>query len=234
MKKSQRLLSLLLAAVLLLGLLPASALGANTTPRVHVTVENMTYTEANAASDWIAPAWSGQLLNVWVPLEGTMTMMSCIDWALESAGYPTIGADKGYISEINGVAEKRNGEYSGWMGTLNDWFTNYGFDQYTTADGTLQDGDEIRVMYTSTGMGSDLGGVWGDYDKRLKGLEISEGTLAPVFSPDRHEYTLILPTNKTAVTVTPTAMNKQFQVRTFVGENEYRRSASNRFYEVAI
>ena len=87
MKKSQRLLSLLLAAVLLLGLLPASALGANTTPRVHVTVENTTYTEANAASDWIAPAWSGQLLNVWVPLEGTMTMMSCIDWALESAGY---------------------------------------------------------------------------------------------------------------------------------------------------
>ena len=124
------------------------------------------------------------------------------------------------------MAEKRNGEYSGWMGTLNDWFTNYGFDQYTTADGTLQDGDEIRVMYTSTGMGSDLGGVWGDYDKRLKGLEISEGTLAPAFSPDRHEYTLILPTNKTAVTVTPTAMNKQFQVRTFVGENEYRRSAS--------
>ena len=151
MKKSQRLLSLLLAAVLLLGLLPASALGANTTPRVHVTVENTTYTEANAASDWIAPAWSGPLLNVWVPLEGTMTMMSCIDWALESAGYPTIGADKGYISEINGVAEKRNGEYSGWMGTLNDWFTNYGFDQYTTADGTLQDGDEIRVMYTSPG-----------------------------------------------------------------------------------
>lgn len=68
MKKSQRLLSLLLAAVLLLGLLPASALGASTTPRVHVTVENTTYTEANAASDWIAPAWSGQLLDVWVPL----------------------------------------------------------------------------------------------------------------------------------------------------------------------
>ena len=56
MKKSQRLLSLLLAAVLLLGLLPALALGANTTPRVHVTVENTTYTEANAASDWIGPA----------------------------------------------------------------------------------------------------------------------------------------------------------------------------------
>ena len=39
MRKSQRLLSLLLAAVLLLGLLPASARGANTTPRVHVTVK---------------------------------------------------------------------------------------------------------------------------------------------------------------------------------------------------
>ena len=33
------------------GTAPASALGANTTPRVHVTVENTTYTEANAASD---------------------------------------------------------------------------------------------------------------------------------------------------------------------------------------
>lgn len=68
MKKSQRLLSLLLAAVLLLGLLPASALGANTTPRVHVTVENTTYTEANARPTGSRPAWSGQLLNVWVPL----------------------------------------------------------------------------------------------------------------------------------------------------------------------
>ena len=183
MRKAQRLLSLLLAAVLLLGLLPASALGANTTPRVHVTVENTTYTEANAASDWIAPAWSGPLLNVWVPLEGTMTMMSCIDWALESAGYPTIGADKGYISEINGVAEKRNGEYSGWMGTLNDWFTNYGFDQYTTADGTLKDGRKVPIMtfgpigiapaYKRQGYGKQLL----DYSMK-KAREMGAGALA--------------------------------------------------------
>ena len=105
-----------------------------------------------SASDWIAPAWSGQLLDVWVPLEGTMTMMSCIDWALESAGNPTIGADKGYISEINGVAEKRNGKYSCWMGTLNDWFPNYGCSKYV-----LQDKDVIQWIYTCD-LGRDIGG----------------------------------------------------------------------------
>ena len=54
MKKFGRRALALVLAVLLLGLRPASARGANTTPRVHVTVENTTYTEANAASDWIA------------------------------------------------------------------------------------------------------------------------------------------------------------------------------------
>ena len=67
MRKSQRLLSLLLAAVLL-GLLPASALGANTTPRVHVTVENTTLYGGQHCVRLDRAAWSGQLLNVWVPL----------------------------------------------------------------------------------------------------------------------------------------------------------------------
>ena len=69
MKKSQRLQSLLLAAVLLLGLLPASALGANTTPRVHVTVQgHYPYWEANslqAMSEHLSdPKTRGGLLRV--------------------------------------------------------------------------------------------------------------------------------------------------------------------------
>ena len=46
---------------------------------------------------------------------------------------------------------------SGWMGTLNDWFTNFGFGEFTVAKGTLCAGDEIRIMYTRT-VDVDLGG----------------------------------------------------------------------------
>ena len=38
----------------------------------------------------------------------------------------------------------------GWMGTLNDWFTNYGFGAFSVAEGDLSDGDVIRVMYITT------------------------------------------------------------------------------------
>ena len=35
---------------------------------------------------------------------------------------------------------------SGWMGTLNDWFTDEAFTAYTVANGKLADGDEIRIV----------------------------------------------------------------------------------------
>ena len=139
---------------MILGLLPTVALAANETHanQVHVTVENTTFTEASKASNWLAPAWSGKRIDTWITLTEKSTMMSCIAEAIEDVNWDQTGAESGYIREINGVGEFDNGTDSGWMGTLNDWFTNYGFDQYTTADGTPQDGDEIRVMYTSTGM----------------------------------------------------------------------------------
>ena len=52
------------------------------------------------------------------------------------------------------------GSESGWMGTLNDWFTNEGFDAFTVENGKLGDGDYVRIMYTTTGYGEDLGGTW--------------------------------------------------------------------------
>ena len=60
---------------------------------------------------------------------------------------------------------------SGWMGTLNDWFTNFGFGEFTVAKGTLCAGDEIRIMYTRTV--EDLGGSWNNCDTRLKALTFS-------------------------------------------------------------
>ena len=237
MKK--RILSLLLALVMLMGLLPTAALaaGGDPTKQVHVTVENTTFTEASKASNWLAPAWSGKEIDTWITLTDNLTMMDCVRMAIEEHGFTQTGAENGYISDIEGVAEFDNGGDSGWMGTLNDWFTNYGFDHYTVADGTLKAGDEIRVMYTSTGRGKDLGADWSDSDKRVKTLEFPEartadalsarGTLVPAFSPDQHEYLYILNTNFKNVPnfyIVPTAMNKQYQVHSYVDGVEYRRT----------
>ena len=123
------------------------------------------------------------------------------------------------------------------MGTLNDWFTNYGFANYKVSDGTLKPGDEIHVMYTSVGKGQDLGADWSDSDKRVKSLafpfrnvnaKLSDyATLAPAFSPDQHTYDLILNKNYDVLDkfcIVPTAMNKQYQVHTYVDGVEYRRT----------
>ncbi|MDD7671403.1 MAG: S-layer homology domain-containing protein [Clostridia bacterium] len=226
----KRILSLLLALVMVVGLLPTIVLAAGGDPatQVHVTVENTTFTEASEASNWLAPAWSGKGIDTWITLTDDLTMMDCVRMAIEEIGWTQNGAESGYIREINGVGEFDNGTDSGWMGTLNDWFTNYGFANYKVSDGTLKAGDEIRVMYTSVGKGKDLGGEWGGSDKRVKSIDVTGGTLAPAFTSDNHEYTLTLPAGtKTAnVTVVPTAVNKQYQVHTFVGETEYRRTES--------
>lgn len=112
---------------------------------------------------------------------------------------------------------------SGWMGTLNDWFTNEGFASFTVANGKLTAGDEIRVMYSCTA--DDLGGTWDNQDKTVKELTVSAGTLAPAFDKDTHNYTLTIDKNTTSVVVTPTASNKNYQVRTSVGSTEYKRNA---------
>lgn len=149
-------------------------------------------------------------------------MMSCIVDALTAGGYSQTGADTGYISEINGIEEKAAAEGSGWMGTLNDWFTSEGFAAYTVANGKLKAGDEIAVQHTCN-LGADIGGAFGDSNKTLKAIALSAGELSPAFSSGVHDYTMILPEGVTALTVTPTASNKQNRVRIYVGGTEYGR-----------
>ena len=110
------------------------------------------------------------------------------------------------------------------MGTLNDWFTNEGFGAFTAAKGTLKAGDEIHLMYSMNG-GEDLGGIWGNTDKTVKNVTFSAGTLDKAFDKDAHEYTLTIPADVSSVVVTPTASNKNYQVRTSVGGTEYARTA---------
>ena len=221
-------LNILLSLVLVAGLLPvmpAKALAdepAADLGSVHVVVENTTCPAPDAA-------WTGTLVDTTVPLDAGSTMMSCVKAAIEGAGKTQVGADNGYISEIEGLAEhdgddhdpERKG-YSGWMGTLNDWFTNEGFSSYSVANGKLAAGDEIRVMYTCTMY--DLGNP-NNTDRALKSIGFSAGKLDKSFSKDTRAYTLYVPQGTTSVKVTPTAANKNYQVRTFAGDTLYKRTA---------
>ena len=215
MKK--RIISLLLALIMALSLLPVSVLAADDhTGQVHVTVENTTWAKADGAP------WEGTLVDEWVTLKADSTMMSCIVDALTAKGYSQTGADTGYISNINGIEEKAAAKGSGWMGTLNDWFTSEGFASYTVANGKLKAGDEIAVQHTCN-LGADIGGAFGDSNKTLKAIALSAGELTPAFSSDNHAYTMILPDGTDSLTVTPTASNKQNRVRIYVGGTEYGR-----------
>ena len=228
MKK--RIVSLFLALVMALSLIPTtvwaevaegseSSLGS-----VRVIVENTTFTEPYTYEDDdpVEPAWTGTLVDKWVTLQDDSTMMSCVMDAL--GDYTQTGAESGYISEINGLSASASGSMSGWMGMLNDWFTNRGFKEFTVADGTLANGDEIRVMYSQNG-GEDIGGSWNNNDTTVKALAFSDGELYPAFDKDTHSYTLKLSSEVSGVTVTPTASNKNFQVRTSVEGTEYKRTA---------
>ena len=163
-------------------------------------------------------------MDSWVKLTEESTMMSCVAEALEAKGYTQTGAESNYISEINGLGEFDGGFMSGWMGTLNDWFTNEGFGGFTVAAGKLEAGDEIRIMYTCA-YGDDLGGSWGNKDTTVKALTFSDGQLSPTFHKDTDSYTLKLSSKVSSVQVTPTASNKNFQVRTSVDGTEYKRTA---------
>ena len=227
-KRMRGALNVFLSLVLAAGLLPVMpAAAAADEPAadlgsVHVTVENTTCPAPDAA-------WTGTLVDANVALSADSTMMSCVKAAIEGAGKTQVGADNGYISEIEGLAEHDGDDhdpegkgYSGWMGTLNDWFTNKGFSSYSVANGKLSAGDEVRVMYTCTMY--DLGNP-NNTDRTLKSIGFSAGKLDKSFAKDTRAYTLYVPQGTTSVKVTPTAANKSYQVRTFAGDTLYKRTA---------
>ena len=211
----RRLLSLFLTAALLLGMFPTAVLAGGTDENlgtIRVIVENTTYSETDGAP------WDGTLVDTDVALTEDSTMMTCIKAALDVNEIASVGADGSYISSINGLAEFDGGTESGWMGTLNDWFTDEGFASVTD----LADGDVIRVMYTCD-RGADLGGAYGENLGWLASLSASEGTLEPAFSKETLEYTLTVGADVETVDITAVAENKQNKVTVKVGETTYRR-----------
>ncbi len=228
----QRLLALFLALALIVSAAPVTV-RANETDlgSVRVYVENNTC--PNDSGNWQPGAeyWDGVLVDQTVELSESSNMLTCIETALARSSVEA-SISSGYISAIGGLAEGdyTQGSYGGWMVTLNDWFTSEGISAYTVANGTLQDGDEIRVLYTMD-YGADQGSSWTSNDKSLQALEFSAGTLTPAFSAGTKNYELRITEEITGIQVTPTAANKNFQVRIYKGEfyspadGGYKRSA---------
>ena len=171
----------------------------------------------------------------WYTLQQDDTMMTLILKALDSEGYTwegtggTKGGDRDYtITYLASITDKDGntlGEFSttqgsGWMATLNDWFVNLGLQEFGASKSgfcKVENGDEIHAMFTEN-YGADIGGSWGVSDTSLKALTISGGTLVPTFNGSVLEYKLVVPAGGSTVTVTPTAANKNYMVRTFLNQ----------------
>ena len=195
---------------------------------VRVIVENAAFSADDGAP------WTGILVDTEVALLDDMTMMTAILTALNENGHTwegTGGDDANgweitYISSISkdgadALAEFHGGQDSGWMGTLNDWFVNLGFEQWK-AGSDLLDGDVIRLMYTQS-RGADIGGGFGSNEGYLSSLSASEGTLAPAFDKETLDYTLTVDSTVTSVDVAAVAENKEDKVTVTVDGAEYRR-----------
>ena len=192
--------------------------------KVQVIVENTTFTKDMWPNG--KKFWDGVAVDDEVALTADSTMMSCIVTALEENGYTQVGADSNYISSITvgdqPLGQFDGGDQSGWMGTLNDWFTNFGFQEFTVENGSLSNGDVIRIMYTREGLGADLGGTWDNSDTTIKALDIQGGKLLTRFAPgeagNTYEYTLAIDGESADLKLTPTAANKNYLTKIFLSE----------------
>ena len=196
---------------------------ARTVGRVHVIVENTTYLDESLPANL-----KNTIIDGYYDLTDCDSMMTAALKALEGAGYTWNRNSHDYSTtylaslEMDGgtLAEFTGGPNSGWMGTKNDWFVSASFSDFRYQNGGLEDGDEIRLMYT-TKLGADIGGSWSSTDTSLQTLTVNGGTeLSPAFSGTTTSYVLTIPEEMTGVTVRFSAANKNYQARMYL--NNYK------------
>ena len=197
--------------------------GSEVVGRVHVIVENTTYLDESLPDNL-----KNTIVDGYYDLTADDSMMTVALKALDGKEYTWNrgGYDYGttYLASVEKggytLAEFTGGPNSGWMGTLNDWFVNASFSDFRCTNGKLEDGDEIRLMYT-TKLGVDIGGTWSSVDTSLSALTVSGGLeLSPAFSSTTTDYVLTIPEEETGVSVRFTAANKNYQARMYL--NSYK------------
>ena len=230
---------------------------------VTVIVENTTYSGAPEGlySDPNAPDYSLEKAIVYKPnytIGDEDSMMTVILRALADSGYEWTGTggSKFGISYLSGImkkgekdiklAEFDGGDESGWMGTLNGFFVNLSFAEFTVKKNTstniqLADGDVIHVMYTSTGLGEDLGGTFYNSDTTLKALKVMDGDKTVVLAPEfeasaaepggTYSYTVMIDDNATELTILADAANKNYLVKRFLNEKVTDNTEGSSYYK---
>jgi hypothetical protein len=214
MKRTKSIIAVMLTLALVLAFVPMTAHAGVSTGTVTVTVTNATFD--GAPSDR-----QGEFMREEVALTSGMTVEDAINQACNNAEIAIVYNSYGIIESIGGLGQNPEALASGWFCAINNWFADTG-----TSDIEAQDGDWISLEYTNgiswDVFGADVGSVWGDYTKTLKSLNSDFGNLTPAFSSDKHDYTLTLPEGTDNIVVSPLATNRNFIVKTFVGETEYK------------
>lgn len=220
-KKMKQMLSVLVAAVMVVFLIPIGAFAANPHEnQVHIIVENNTYPISAGA------AWDGTLVDTWVTIDtlnptalkaletavGGSTNLNVTNsgWGDYIAG---IGNASGMVSEYDG------GSMAGWMFSVNGAYASVGISSYTS----LKSGDEFTFSY-SLDYGADLGQQWDITKNKLRTLQVSSGVLSPAFSSDVTDYTLTIPAGTTGVIVTPELENPACTMEITSGTQSYNRN----------
>ena len=217
----KKLLSIILALALFAAAFGTISVSAEeNADAVHVVVKNGTFNTTDGAP------WQGVLLDTTVTLNDEDSLESVIERAITENSYEFTVSQYGYISSINGLAEYAANGSGGWMATLNNWFTADGTTAYTVANGGLQAGDEIVMMYTCA-WGADVGSLYGDFTTTLsadefgfRGSYISEATTQEFFVPDILEYNIEINYPEDTISFFAVPTNKNYQARVY--KNEYQ------------
>ena len=225
----KKLLSIILAVTMFAAAFSVISVSAEETDStVSVKVVNNTYSKENGAP------WSGVLFSAAVTLNDGDSMESVIERAVSENDYSFTVSEYGYISEINGLSEYAYNGNGGWMATLNNWFTSDGTGAYTVANGGLQAGDDIVMMYTCA-WGADVGSLYGDFNTTLsedefgfRGSYISESTTQEFFVSEIYDYTIEINAPEDMISFFAVPTNKNYQARVY--KNEYQPEVNGADY----
>ncbi|MFA7502526.1 MAG: S-layer homology domain-containing protein [Anaerovoracaceae bacterium] len=224
--KSRRILSALLAAVVVLAALPAVGFAGGGTVTVQISNPS-TYNMAAGAPFEGALDLNGDAdgTAATVPISAGDTAMDAIASALNAAGYTAnsynangynIDYNGTYLNSVNGLSagaasiaghiepDDWNYYYDGWSGVINDISPPVGFSSVYVSNG-----DVIRLEYSLDFSVSDST-VSGTANTVDSGFDFSAGTLSSTGSAATYDLTLTLtlPASATSVQVSATPCTK--------------------------
>ena len=142
MRKPAKILSMILAVVMVLGLLPATAFATG--------AEDVVYLSISLDTGYIDDINGNPITYVPVPMS-KIKAIDLAEYGLDNMLFDADG-DGAYVEGIHNLYEFDCGALSGWMYKVNGWYPNYGSSRYQ-----LKDGDVVEWRFTCD-LGNDIGG----------------------------------------------------------------------------